>query len=67
MGVNGISEESLKALLTHELEERDKDREDEFKEREIKIKENGNKIKLWGFLFTFANMLILALYKDWLG
>lgn len=44
-----------------------KNREDEFKEREIKIKENGNKIKLWGFLFTLANMLILALYKDWLG
>jgi hypothetical protein len=67
VGVNGISEESLKALLTHELEERDKNREDEFKEREIKIKENGNKIKLWGFLFTLANMLILVLYKDWLG
>lgn len=67
MGVNGISEESLKALLTHELEERDKDREDEFKEREIQIKENGNKIKLWGFLITLGNMLILAFYKDWLG
>lgn len=67
IGVNGISEETLKSLLTHELEEREKDREAEFKEREISIKENGNKIKLWGFLFILANGLILALYKDWLG
>jgi hypothetical protein len=67
IGVNGISDETLKALLTHELEEREKDKENDFKEREIQIKEKGNKIKLWGFLFTLANMLILALYKDWLG
>jgi hypothetical protein len=67
IGVNGVSEETLKALLTHELEEREKDREDEFKEREINIKENGNKIKLWGALFTLANALILAFYKNWLG
>lgn len=60
MGVNGISEETLKALLTYELEEREKDREDEFKEREIKIKENRNKIKLWGFFFTLANVLIFS-------
>ena len=67
IGVNGISEESLKALLTHELEERDKDREGEFKDREIKIKENGNRIKLWGLFFTLVNMLILALYNGLLG
>lgn len=67
IGVNGISDETLKSLLTHELDKREKDRETEFKEREIKIKENGNRIKLWGFLFTLANGIILALYKDWLG
>ncbi|MFT7403831.1 hypothetical protein [Zhongshania sp.] len=67
IGVNGVSEETLKALLTHELEEREKGKENEFKEREIKIKENGNKIKRWGSLFTLANALILALYKNWLG
>jgi len=63
IGVNGISEETLKSLLAHELEEREKNRESEFKEREIRIKESGNKMKLWGFLFTVANVIILALYK----
>ena len=29
--------------------------------------ENGNKIKLWGFLFTLSNAVILAFYKNWLG
>jgi hypothetical protein len=67
IGVNGVSEETLKALLKHELEEREKDREDEFREREINIKENGNRTKLWGTLFTLANALILAFYKNWLG
>lgn len=67
IGVNGISDETLKSLLTHELDEREKDRETEFKEREIKIKEDGNRIKLWGFIFTLVNGIILALYKNWLG
>ena len=67
IGINGISEDSLKSLLEYELDERDKNRETEFKEREFKIQESGNKIKLWGFLFTLSNALILAFYKNWLG
>lgn len=67
IGINGISEDSLKSLLEYELEKRETNRESEFKEREINIKEIGSKIKLWGFLITLSNALILVFYKYWLG
>lgn len=67
IGVTGIAEETLKTLLEHELEQRNETKEAAYREREIRIKEKGNRIKLWGFLFTLANALILAFYKDWLN
>ena len=67
LGVCGIKEQTLKSLLEHELNQRNKSDEASIKERELQIQEKSNKIKLWGFLFTLANALILAWYKDWLG
>lgn len=65
IGIIGVTEETLKTLLEHELDKRNKTQEDQYKEREIKIKENDNKLKLWGLIFTIANAIILALYKNW--
>jgi hypothetical protein len=65
--LSGVSENTLKSLIEHELDRRDKDREEKLKKEEIKIKKEANSIKLWGFLFTLANGLILALYKGWIG
>lgn len=67
IGVTGIAERTLKSLLEHELNERSKNDDLMLKEREVREKEMGNKIKIWGFLFTLVNAIILALYKDWLG
>ncbi len=65
--ISGVSENTLRALIDHELERREKDREENIKKEEIKIKKAANSIKLWGFLFTLANGLILAFYKNWIG
>lgn len=67
IGVTGVSEETLKSLLEHQLEQRNKDQEVSYREEEIRIKRMSNKIKLWGSLFTLANGLILAGYKYWLN
>lgn len=67
IGVSGIAEQALKSLLEHELSERNKRDEALLKERELQVQEKSNKIKLWGFLFTLVNAMILAWYKDWLG
>lgn len=65
IGITGVAEETLKTLLEHELDKRNKSQEDKYKEREIKIKENDNKIKLWGAVFTLLNAIIFSLYKYW--
>lgn len=67
LGLSGISESTLKSLLLHELDRRTKDKEEYFKNREIAIKEKDNRLKIWGFLFTLANAVILAFYKKWTG
>lgn len=67
ISVSGVSEASLKALIEHELQRREQERAERHAKEELKIKKMANRIKLWGFLFTLANALILALYKDWLG
>jgi hypothetical protein len=67
IGVTGVAEQTLKSLLEHELNQRNKRDEALLKERELQVQEKSNKIKLWGFLFTLVNALILAWYKDWLG
>lgn len=67
IGVSGIAEQTLKSLLEHELSQRNKRDEALLKERELQVQEKSNKIKLWGFLFTLVNAMILAWYKDWLG
>lgn len=67
MSLSGIEESTLKALLGHELESREIDRDEALKNEEIEIKKMSNRIKVWGFLFTLANGLILALYKQWIG
>lgn len=66
VSVSGVSETSLKALIEHELQRREQDRAESHAKEELKIKKMANRIKIWGFLFTLANALILALYKDWL-
>ena len=55
-------QETLKALVDHELERRERDRQELLAKEEMKIKRAANSIMLWGFLFTLANGLILALY-----
>lgn len=67
INITGVSEETLKSLLKHELERRNMDQESKYKERELVLKEKDTKIKIWGFLFTLANAIILAWYKDWLN
>ena len=67
ISVSGISENTLRALVQHELQRREQDREENLAREDIKIKKRANSIKLWGFLFTLANALILALYNKWIG
>lgn len=67
VSVSGVAETSIKALIDHELQRRQQERAEVHVKEELKIKKVANRIKLWGFLFTLANGLILALYKDWLG
>ncbi|USF86388.1 hypothetical protein [Candidatus Endoriftia persephonae] len=67
VSVSGVAEKSLKALIEHELQHREQERAEIHAKEELKIKKMANSIKLWGFLFTLANALILAQYKDWLG
>lgn len=67
LGLCGISESTLKSLLLHELDRRTKDKEEYFKNREIAIKEKDNRLKIWGFMFTLANAVILVFYKKWIG
>ena len=67
LAIKDISEETLHALIEFELDRREKDKEESIKAEEIKISKSANKIKLWGFLFTLANALLLAAYKNWLG
>jgi hypothetical protein len=67
ISVSGISENTLKALIDHELQRREIDREEGLAKEEIKLKKTENSIKLWGFLFTLANGFILAFYKNWIG
>jgi hypothetical protein len=65
LGISGISDNALKSLLEYELDRRSKNKEDEFKNREIAIKEKDNQIKIWGTIFTLANVIIFGLYKIW--
>lgn len=65
--LSGLSEATLEALVANELERRERDRQELLAKEEMKIKRAANSIKLWGFLFTLGNGLILALYKDWIG
>lgn len=67
LGLAGIDESTLKALIEHEVDKREKDQEASLRAEELKLKRLDSKIKLWGFLFTLANGLILILYKNWLG
>jgi ribosomal protein S27AE len=66
LGISGISENTLKSLLQYEIDGRSKNKEDDFKNREIAIKEKDNQIKIWGTIFTLANIIIFGLYKVWL-
>jgi hypothetical protein len=63
LGVSGIEECTLKALLTHELDRRTKDKDEFYKNKEISIKEKDNRIKVWGFFFLFANAVVIAYFK----
>lgn len=65
--LSGLAESTLKSLVQHELDRRERDRQENFTNEEIAIKRKANSIKLWGFLFTLVNGIILALYKDWIG
>jgi len=67
ISISGVDESTLSALIEHEVEERNRDKEESLKREELKLKKIDSQIKLWGFLFTLANGLILAFYKNWLG
>lgn len=67
LSISGINEKTLKSLLEHEYNSRQIVQQSSIKERELKLQETANKIKLWGFIFTLANALILIWYKDWLS
>lgn len=63
--LSGIPESTLKALVSHELESRGKDRDERLTREEIEIKRKSHKLKVWGTIVTIFNVLILALYKFW--
>lgn len=67
LGIQGISEKTLKSLLEHELQKRTDDREQLHKEQELELKRKDNSIKYWGLAFTLINGLILVFYKNWLA
>ena len=67
LGVQGLSESTLKSLLEHELNKRETDKEEYYKDQEIDLKKKSNTLKVLGVIFTLVNGLILALYKNWLG
>tara|TARA_R110002167_G_scaffold169879_1_gene367856 strand:- start:132 stop:1082 length:951 start_codon:yes stop_codon:yes gene_type:complete len=67
LGIQGVSEKTIKSLLEHELQKRANDKEQIYKDQELELKKKANTIKYWGFAFTLINGLILAFYKNWLG
>lgn len=58
MGVNGVRESGLKALLEHEIEIRKKAHDDDLKRRELSIKEREYSLKKWGFIVTVINIVV---------
>jgi len=57
LGVKGVRESGLKALVEHELERRKRANEEGIKEREVVIKEREFPLKQWGLIFTVINVL----------
>jgi hypothetical protein len=57
LGVKGVRENGLKALLEHEVERRKKANDEDLKRREIAVKEREYSLKKWGFIITLVNVV----------
>ncbi|KRS20885.1 hypothetical protein AAY72_12090 [Alishewanella sp. WH16-1] len=58
LGVNGVRENGLRALVQHELERRKRATEEELRNREVTVKERESKLKMLGLVVTVINVLI---------
>lgn len=67
LGVQGVSENTLKTLLEYEISKRDTNKEKYYRDQEIALKNRANSLKVLGMIFTLVNGLILAFYKNWIG
>lgn len=62
LGIKGVRESGLRALVDHEVERRKKANEEEIKEREVVLKEQEFPLKKWSLIFTVLNVLSGALH-----
>ena len=58
LGVNGVREKGLNALVEHEIERRKKTIEENLRNREVTVKEKESKLKQWGLVVTLVNVTI---------
>jgi hypothetical protein len=58
LGVNGVREKGLHALVVHEIERRKKATEEKLRNREVTVKEKESKLKQWGLVLTVVNVTI---------
>lgn len=58
LGVKGVREKGLRALVDHEVERRKRATEEELRNREVTVKERESKLKVWGLVVTVINVLI---------
>ncbi len=66
LSLSGIEENTLKALLEHELNQRKEDRENLLKMEEINVNKRANNIKIWLGISTLANIILLASHRGWI-
>ena len=66
IALSGLAESTLKSLVQHELDRRERDQRDNFTKEDITIKRDANSIKRWIFFFTIINVSIHFIYKYWI-
>jgi hypothetical protein len=61
LGVNGVREKGLNALVAHEIERRKNANEENLRNREVTLRERESKFKQWGLVLTAFNCIVVAL------
>jgi hypothetical protein len=62
LGVKGVREKGLRALVEHEVERRNKAPEEAFRSREVSAKESEQAIKRWHLYVVILALLVKVIY-----